>query len=85
LKLRSYSMSETRQPVKQGSLTDPHGLRRRRYAKGLSLTEAATRAGCTKSMLSKLEHGVTGASPPLLARLAGVYGCEITDLMAAAA
>jgi transcriptional regulator with XRE-family HTH domain len=53
----------------------------RRRASGLALTEAAARAHCSKSHLSKLEHDQDTASPGLLASLAGVYGCEITDLM----
>lgn len=62
---------------------DPRQLRRRRVAAGLSLTQAASEAGCSVSHLSKLEHGDGNASPPLLAKLAGVYGCQISDLMPA--
>jgi transcriptional regulator with XRE-family HTH domain len=53
----------------------------RRRAAGLSLTKAAAQAGCSKSHLSKLEHDEDSPSPGLLASLAGVYGCDITDLM----
>lgn len=53
----------------------------RRRASGLSLTEAAVRAGCSKSHLSKLEHDEDSPSPGLLESLAGVYGCQIRDLM----
>jgi transcriptional regulator with XRE-family HTH domain len=81
-------MSQSQQPVKPdgGNIEynhDPRRLKRRRVAKGMSLTRAATSAGCSKSHLSKLEHGHYGASPGLLAKFAEVYGCEIVDLMPA--
>jgi len=79
-------MSDIRQSVKQSGVTPRHiqhpgKLRWRRVARGLSLARAAEAAGCSKSHLSKLEHGQDPASVDLLVRLAGVYGCEITDLM----
>ncbi|HLI39749.1 MAG TPA: helix-turn-helix transcriptional regulator [Streptosporangiaceae bacterium] len=60
---------------------DPVKLRRRRLAAGLSLTDAARRAGCSKAHVSMLEKGEHGASPQLLARFASLYGCEVADLM----
>lgn len=60
---------------------DYRRLKWRRRASRLSLTEAARRAGCSKSHLSKLEHDQDSASPDLLGRLADVYGCDVTDLM----
>lgn len=79
-------MSQSQQPVKRLGETpeynqDPRRLKRRRVAKGMSLTTAASKAQCSKSHLSKLEHGHDGAGPELLGRLAAVYGCEIEDLM----
>ncbi len=79
-------MSQSRQPVKRSDVApeynqDPRRLKRRRVAKGMSLTTAASKAECSKSHLSKLEHGHDGAGPELLGRLAAVYGCEIEDLM----
>jgi transcriptional regulator with XRE-family HTH domain len=69
-------------PENQKGLTqDPVRLRRRRLAAGLSLTDAARRAGCSKAHVSMLEKGAHGASPQLLARFASLYGCEIADLM----
>lgn len=62
---------------------DYRRLKWRRRAAGLSLTEAAARAKISKSHLSKLEHDQDSASPDLLGRLAGVYGCVIRDLMPA--
>jgi transcriptional regulator with XRE-family HTH domain len=60
---------------------DPRKLKRRRVAAGMSLTEAAQRAPCSKPHLSNVENGYDGASPRLLAKLAGLYGCQIVDLM----
>ena len=60
---------------------DYRRLRWRRFAAGLSLTDAAKAAGVTKSHLSKLEHDADPASPGLLKKLADLYGCDITDLM----
>ena len=79
-------MSDTDQPVKGPEQPkelshDPSRLKWRRYAAGLSQAGAATAAGCTKSNISKLEHGEHGASAELLGALARAYGCEITDLM----
>ena len=79
-------MSQSQQSVKrQDEATeynqDPRRLKRRRVAKGMSLTTAASLAQCSKSHLSKLEHGRDGASPELLGRLAAVYGCDIEDVM----
>jgi transcriptional regulator with XRE-family HTH domain len=60
---------------------DYRRLRWRRFAAGLSLTDAAKAAGVTKSHLSKLEHDADPASPGLLKKLADIYGCKISDLM----
>lgn len=59
----------------------PARLRWRRVASGLSLTEAAREAGCSKAHLSKIEHGNDSASPELLAKLAALYRCEVANLM----
>lgn len=79
-------MRDDLQPVKRpnrapGYNHHPQRLKWRRVASGLSLTEAAKRAGCDKSHLSKAEHGVYSISVELLAQLARIYGCEIRDLM----
>ncbi len=62
---------------------DPRRLLRRRLIAGLSQVAAAQQAGCTKSNLSKLEHGAYGASPELLAAFAALYGCDLADLIPA--
>lgn len=79
-------MSDTDRPVKRSGQPkelshDPARLKRRRFEAGLSQVRAALAVGCTKSNLSKLEHGVHSASPELLAEFARLYGCKISDLM----
>lgn len=79
-------MSDDARSVKRagqprGISPDPRRLKRRRMAAGLSQMTAARTVGCSKANLSQLEHGVHGAFPELLARLARAYGCDITDLM----
>ena len=61
---------------------DPAELRRRRIAAGLAQADVAERAGTSAGHLSELERGTRNPSPALLARLAGVLGCEIADLLA---
>jgi transcriptional regulator with XRE-family HTH domain len=51
-------------------------LRALRHAKGLSLNEAARRAGMDPAYLSRVERGLQGISVPTLARLARVLGIE---------
>ncbi|MYR36408.1 helix-turn-helix domain-containing protein [Streptomyces sp. CFMR 7] len=60
---------------------DPAQIRRRRVEAGLTQEELARRASTTKSHISMVERGISGASAPLLARLAGAFGCEVSDLM----
>lgn len=60
---------------------EPLRLRYRRRAAGLTLEALAQLAGASKGHLSQLENGQVGASPPMLAKLAGALGCEIADLM----
>lgn len=60
---------------------DPRRLKRRRIAGGLTLRDAAARAGCHWTTIGKLEQGERSADPRTLAALAHAYGCEITDLM----
>lgn len=64
------------------SLTqDRRRLKRRRIAAGLTLRQAADRAGCHFTTINKLENGGRSAEPGTLAALARAYGCEIIDLM----
>lgn len=75
-------MSRTVKSVKPPKLDfDPARLRRRRVAARLSVTAAAQAAGCSKSHVSKLEHGEDNASPEQLGRFADAYGCTVEDLM----
>lgn len=80
-------MSPSRTAVKRDeggkSLThDPRRLKRRRVAAGLSMTELALLAKCSKASVSMLESGrYFSATPGLLARLARALSCEITDLI----
>ena len=60
---------------------DPGRLKRRRVEAGLSLREAAARAGCHWTTIGKLERGDRSAEPRTLAALAKAYGCKIAALM----
>ena len=81
------SMHRTASTAKSGANTgkplsqDPRKIRVRRTAAGLSLTQMALQAECSKGHLSEVERGNYSASAPLLARLARVLGCQILDLM----
>jgi predicted transcriptional regulator len=82
-----FSMGDTRTGVKRAegdkALThDPRKLRRKRYEAGLSVTELAALAECSKAHVSMLEKGgLHSASPVMLRRFAQVLDCEIADLM----
>lgn len=81
------SMSDVGQSVKQqrGDMRlthDPRKLRRHRIERGLSVTEAAEKAGYSKAHISMLESGSHhSASPQCLRELAKVYRCRIADLL----
>ena len=60
---------------------DPARVRRKRIEAGLTQTQLANQAGLSNAHLSQVERGGRGASPKVLARLAGVLNCEIADLM----
>ena len=55
-----------------------HDLRR---ARGLSLREAAQRAGLSTSLVSAIERGVAGASVASLQRLTSTYGTTVAELI----
>jgi transcriptional regulator with XRE-family HTH domain len=63
----------------QGSLAEE--LRVLRARMGLSLTEAAARAGVTRDTLSDLEHGKRHPYMPTLAKIAAGYGVPVEDLL----
>ena len=56
-------------------------LRRIRVERGLSLRGAAAKIGVTKETLSDLERARRHPHPPTLAKIAGGYGVEISDLL----
>lgn len=53
-----------------------------REHRGLTLQALAERAGCTRQMLSMIEHGKAAPSADLLARLAAALGVDMDDLHA---
>jgi DNA-binding XRE family transcriptional regulator len=53
-----------------------------RAHRGLTLQALAGQAGCTRQMLSMIEHGKATPSADLLARLATALGCDMDDLHA---
>ncbi|MDG4832383.1 helix-turn-helix transcriptional regulator [Solwaraspora sp. WMMD1047] len=59
---------------------DPVALRNRRVDAGRTQFDVATAAGISPGHLSELESGTRNPSPPVLAALAKVLGCAITDL-----
>jgi transcriptional regulator with XRE-family HTH domain len=63
----------------QGSLAEK--LRVLRARMGLSLTEAASRAGVTRDTLSDLEHGKRQPYMPTLAKIAAGYGVPVEELL----
>lgn len=62
---------------------DPATLRDRRVEAGLTQAAAAAKADISAGHLCELEGGSRNPSPPVLARLAAVLGCEVADLRAA--
>jgi transcriptional regulator with XRE-family HTH domain len=63
----------------QGSLAEK--LRVLRARMGLSLTEAAARAGVTRDTLSDLEHGKRHPYMPTLSKIAAGYGVPVEELL----
>src|ERR1700722_12092588 len=55
-------------------------LRRVRTARGLSVRELARRAGCSASLLSQVERGVTAPSAGVVYALANQLGISIDSL-----
>ncbi|MEV4705059.1 helix-turn-helix transcriptional regulator [Actinoplanes sp. NPDC049316] len=66
---------------RQPNPLDPAKIRRRRIAKGLSLSAAAAAAGITKGALSLIENGHRGGTMRTVVAIASALECEITDLM----
>jgi transcriptional regulator with XRE-family HTH domain len=60
---------------------DPERVYRMRVKAGLQQKDLAELAQIKPQMLSRIELGQAGATPPVLSRLAAALRCEITDLM----
>lgn len=56
-------------------------LRHARLVAGLTLLQLAQSAGCSESLISKIEHGSTTPSLAMLHRLATALGTNISTLM----
>lgn len=56
-------------------------LRHARLVAGLTLLQLARSAGCSESLISKIEHGATTPSLAMLHRLAMALGTNISALM----
>jgi len=63
-------------------LAGDHPLRLWREHRGLTLQALADKSGCTRQMLSMIEHGKAAPSADLLARLALSLECDMDDLHA---
>lgn len=60
---------------------NPKRLARRRVEAGLTQTELAERAGCSKQLVSMVEAGRANFSVTNLGKISQVLGCEIADLL----
>ncbi|MCE7550870.1 helix-turn-helix domain-containing protein [Streptomyces thermodiastaticus] len=60
----------------------PNGqaIRRQREERGYGLRRFAEAAGISHSHLSRIERGQRGAQPEVMARIAELIGCRITDI-----
>lgn len=58
------------------------GIRREREGHGWSLSELAERAGVSRAMIHKLEHGGASPTAALLSRLAEALGVAMSELIA---
>lgn len=60
---------------------DPARVLRKRVQAGLAQNQLAARVGISAAQLCRIEKGRSGASAPVLSRLAEEFGCEVADLM----
>ncbi|MFE6282470.1 helix-turn-helix domain-containing protein [Streptomyces sp. NPDC057877] len=60
---------------------DPARVLRKRVQAGLAQNDLAARVGISAAQLCRIEKGKSGASAPVLSRLAEVLDCEIAELM----
>ncbi|MEW2127059.1 helix-turn-helix transcriptional regulator [Streptomyces sp. NPDC007259] len=63
-------------------LVQPDGreIRRQREQRGYGLRSFARAAGISHTHLSRIETGARGAQPEVMARIADLIGCRISDL-----
>jgi transcriptional regulator with XRE-family HTH domain len=63
-------------------LVQPDGfeIRRQREARGYGLRKFAIAAGISHTHLSRIENGVRGAQPEVMASIADQLGCRISDI-----
>jgi len=59
-------------------------IRIERESRGWSLAELAGRAGVSRSMIHKIEHGGSSPTAALLGRLSGAFGLSMSTLIARA-
>jgi transcriptional regulator with XRE-family HTH domain len=59
-------------------------LKHARMVKGSTLKQVAAAAGCSESLLSKIENGRTYPSLPMLHRIAAALGTNVSALLASA-
>lgn len=59
-------------------------IRIERESRGWSLTDLATRAGVSRAMIYKVEHGESSPTANLLGKLSGAFGLSMSTLMARA-
>ena len=59
-------------------------IRVERESRGWSLTELAERAGVSRAMIHKIEHGESSPTATLLGRLSGAFGISMSTLIARA-
>ncbi|MER6532981.1 helix-turn-helix transcriptional regulator [Streptomyces sp900105755] len=60
---------------------DPSRVLRKRVQAGLAQNQLAARIGISAAQLCRIEKGKSGASAPVLSRIADELGCEVADLM----
>lgn len=60
---------------------DPARVLRKRVQAGLAQNQLAARIGISAAQLCRIEKGKSGASAPVLSRLASELGCDVEELM----
>ncbi|MEU9387167.1 helix-turn-helix transcriptional regulator [Streptomyces sp. NPDC048279] len=60
---------------------DPSRVLRKRIEAGLAQNQLAARIGISAAQLCRIEKGKSGASAPVLSRMANEFGCEVAELL----